>query len=506
MEKKSLSIKYLDYVERSIDKLPDPFFLFGILALLVIIASFIGDLFSLSAVHPATGETINVINLLSKNGISKALTEAVSNFVNFPPLGVVLVTVIGIGVADKSGFFQASIKQITQIVPKTFVAIVFIFISVNSSIMADSGVVLMPPLGAMVYAGLGRHPLLGLIAGFVAVSGGFSANIAITGLDPLLSGLSDPAAKLIDPNYNVLPTGNYYFMFFSTFVVTFIVNFVTNKIVEPRLSGIRFISNTSHNLSEPLDKSQKRALNYTYLSFVIFIIICGILVIPEKAILKDQTGSILPFYKSIIVLLMFGFFLCGVVYSYSIKLMKSSKDIVQMSNSMMNTMGAYIVLSFIIAQFISYFNWSNLGLVTAIHGADFLKNLGLTGSPLVISFLIFSMILNIFIASASAKWAILSTVFVPMFMILGLPPEVTQGIYRVGDSVTNFVTPMFPYFPIVIVFAKEISPELTFGKLISILLPYSFYLVLFWGALLVIWIFVGIPMGPGVPAFLDITH
>ena len=503
--KKNFTEKYLDFVERGVDRLPDPFFLFAILAVIVLIMSYFGDLLSVSAIHPGTQEQIIVINLLNKSGIARIFTDSVSNFVNFPPLGVVLVMVIGIGVADKSGFFKAAIGNLTQFVSPKYITLLFIFLSVNSSIMADSGVVLMPPLGALIFAGIGRHPIAGLAAGFVGVCGGFSANIMITGLDPLLSSLTEPAARLIDPAYQVFPTANYYFMAFSVFVVTYVIHVITNKVIEPRVKDISFENNTltlQAGISAP-DKTQKRALMYAYISFLLYMIVIMLMTIPESAVLRDATGNLLPFFRSIIVLLMLGFFICGAVYGFIAGEVKSGKELIKMSADMMNTMGGYIVLSFIIAQFIAYFNWSNLGIVTAIKGADFLKDSGFTGAPLVAVFLIFSMIINIFIASASAKWAILSTVFVPMFMLLGLPPEVTQAIYRVGDSVTNFITPMFPYFPIVIVFAKEISKEMTFGKLISILLPYSIGLSIVWGVFLILWIYLGIPMGPGVPAFLE---
>ncbi|MBX3042922.1 MAG: AbgT family transporter [Candidatus Kapabacteria bacterium] len=497
--------RYLNFIEKSVDRLPDPFFLFAILALLVILASYIGDMSDLFAIHPGTGQRIDVINLISKENIARMFTDSVVNFVNFPPLGVVLVMVIGIGIADKTGFFKVAIGAFSQFVPPRFIALLFIFLSVNSSVMADSGVVLMPPLGAMVFAGIDRHPLAGLAAGFVGVCGGFSASVVITGLDPLLASLTEPAAKLIDAEYQVFPTANYYFMAFSTFFVTIIINYITNNIVEPRVKDIE-VSGTYLNLDRTIEKpdaTQRRALLHSLISMIIFTVIILLMTIPESGILRDKAGNLLPFYRSIIFLIMVGFFVAGTVYGISAKVISSGKELVKMSSDMMNTMGGYIVLSFIIAQFIAYFNWSNLGIVTAIKGADFLRDSGFTGVPLVAGFLVFSMVINIFIASASAKWAILSTVFVPMFMLLGMPPEVTQAIYRVGDSVTNFITPMFPYFPIIIVFAREISKEITFGKLVSLLVPYSIALSIIWGIILVLWVLFGIPMGPGVPSSLN---
>lgn len=503
----NITERYLDFVEKSINRLPDPFFLFGALALIVIALSFVGEYFNVAAKLPVSGEEIKVVSLLTNKGISRMFTDMVANFMNFPPLGVVLAMVIGIGVADKSGFFRTAIGGISQIVPARYISLMFIFLSVNSSIMADSGVVLMPPLGALIYAGIGRHPIAGLAAGFVGVCGGFSANIFITGLDPLLAGLTEPAAKLIDPNYVVYPTANYYFMAFSVFVITLVISYVTNKIIEPRIKDISFNSSAlslSEGISVP-NKIERKAFQRALLALFAFVVVIMLMTLPDNSIFRDDLGNPMPFFRSIIVLLMIAFFIVGTVYGYSAGTIKSGKQLVGMSSDLMNTMGGYIVLSFIIAQFIAYFNWSNLGIVSAIKGAYFLKDFGFTGTPLVIAFLIFSLTINIFIASASAKWAILSTVFVPMFMILGLPPEVSQAVYRVGDSVTNFITPMFPYFPIVIVFAKEISPELSFGKLVSILVPYSIILTIVWGAILVLWIAFGIPMGPGVPTFIEIN-
>jgi len=501
LKKPNLFDKYLNFVEKGVDKLPDPFFLFLLLAILVLVLSYIGDSLTWSAVHPGTNESIQVINLIEKHNFYHIFSESVSNFINFPPLGIVLVMVIGIGVADKSGFFKSLINATAQMVNPRLIAVLFIFISVNGSVMADSGVVLLPPLGALVFSGLGYHPITGLAAGFVGVCGGFSANIGITALDPLLASLTEPAARMIISDYNVFPTANYYFMAASVFVITLVIYLVSVKIIEPRVKTIKIkpFSVYNNNETKQLTHHEKRGLMYAFSAIVIFFILILIAVLPEQGLLRNENGDIMPFFKSIIFLLMAGFFMSGTVYGIAAGTITNSKDIISMSTNAMNTMGSYIVLAFAIAQFTAYFSKSNLGLVTAINGAEFLKNAGLTGVLLVIGFLIFSMIINIFIASASAKWAILSVVFVPMFLLLGIPPEITQAVYRVGDSVTNFITPMFPYFPIIIVFAKEISEDISFGKLVSLLIPYSLILSLVWGIFLILWIYLGIPVGPGVP-------
>jgi aminobenzoyl-glutamate transport protein len=498
---KKLIESILAKVEKSVDKLPDPFFLFLGLAFLVIIISYLASLVQFQASNPTNGEPIHVVNLLSKTGIQRMLTNATANFMNFPPLGIVLITIIGIGIAEKSGFFKTSLLTLTASVPKKLIAPVLILISVNGSLMADSGVVLLPPLGAMLFASYGRHPIAGLLASFAAVCGGFSASFFITALDPLLSSFTDLAAKSIDPTYDVFPTANYYFMVASVFVVTAVCWYVTDKIVEPALQNTE--TKTVDDESEKPNPNARKAFLYGIGSVLVMSLLVLWAVLPDEGVLRDDAGTMKPLFRSIVTILMIMFAVSGIVYGYVAKTINNSKDIVRMSNEMMGTMGSYIVLVFAIGQFIAYFNDSNLGLIIAVKGAEFLRELDLGRELILLSFLFFSMIVNIFISSASAKWALLASVFVPMFMLLGISPESTQMMYRIGDSVTNFITPLFPYFPILIVFAKQFAPEITFGKLISLLLPYSFALAIIWGIMAAIWVFAGIPLGPQAPVFLD---
>lgn len=492
---------FLLKIEKSIDKLPDPFFLILYLAFLVLILSYITSEINFNAYHPITGEEIQVVNLLTKQGFQSILINATSNFINFPPLGIVLVTIIGIGIADKSGFFKTSILTLTSTVTKKYISPVLVLISVNGSLMGDSGVILLPPLGAMLFASFGRHPIAGLLAAFAAVCGGFSASFLITALDPLLSSFTDVAAKVIDPSYEVFPTANYYFMIVSVILVTLVCWYVTDKIVEPRLKDTP-ITDINESLEIPQGKARS-AFYWSIGSVIVASLIILLMFIPTDGLLRDDEGTIKPLYRSIVTLLMILFALGGIVYGYIVGTIKNTKDIVKMSTDVMNSMGGYIVLVFILGQFIAYFNESNLGLILAIRGAEMLKSLDLSKELMLILFLFFSMLVNIFISSASAKWAILASIFVPMFMLLGISPESTQMMYRVGDSVTNFITPLFPYFPILIVFAKKFSPDITFGKIISMLQPYSIFLTIFWALMALIWLLTGIPLGPNAPAFLD---
>ncbi len=487
---------FLNWVEKIGNKLPDPFFIFSGLAILVVIISWIASSFGVSVEHPGTGEIIAADNLLDKEGIRRMLTEAVDNFTGFPPLGIVLVTIIGIGVADKSGFFAAALKHIVTFVPAALLTPTLIFAGVTSNIIADAGIVVLPPLGALLFASLGRHPIAGLSAAFAGVVGGFSANFFITALDPLLSGFTDPAAKMIDPAYDVYPTANYFFMIASVFLVVGIGTFVNNKIIEPRLGEWKNSGYVKDSELESLGKREKRALWVTYASIIIMMTLIVVMTIPQDGILRDTEGKIIPLFKSIVTLILLIFFISGLIYGIAAGTIKNSKQLATMLADSMSTMGAYIILAFAAGQFIAFFGWSNLGLITAVKGADFLKGIGFEGVPLLMSFFVFSTTMNIFIYSASGKWALFAPVFVPMFMLMGFSPETTQMIYRVGDSITNIITPLLPYFPIVIVFAKKFDPEMNFGRLLANLMPYSIAFFITWGIFLLIWLLLGMPPGP----------
>ncbi len=505
MEKsrKGFTAKILGSIERFVNFLPDPVILFALLALIVIILSSILSAAGVSVVHPGTGKVITVKNLLNAEGLRYMLTTAVPNFIEFPPLGIVLAAIIGIGVADRSGFLAAALKSSVLMVPKKLVVPALVFASVNASIIADAGIVVLPPLGALLFMSMNRHPIAGLSAAFVGVVGGFSANLMITALDPLLAGFTQSAAQMIDKSYIVYPTANYYFMLASVIPVTIICTFVTTKIVEPNLGpwNKEKYNGGSGDIIHETTPTERKALRAASFTFIALIAVTLFAIFPANGFLRDDSGSLIPFYRSIISIIIIIFLFSGIVYGVVAKKIRSTKDLAKMLAESMSTMGAYIVLAFVAGQFIAYFGRSNLGIITAVKGAEFLKGIGLEGISLVIGFLIFSLIINMFIASASAKWAVLSAVFVPMLMLMGYSPETTQLIYRVGDSTTNMITPLLPYFPVIMAFARKYDPDITFGRLLSILTPYSFALFIIWGIFLVLWIMLKIPLGPDVPIF-----
>jgi len=496
----SFIFRFLKFVEKVSDKLPNPFFLFLILALFTIILSVIANMLGFSAVHPVTDEFIEVKSILSKDGIREVFTSMVSNFINFPPLGVVLATMFGIVIAEKSGLFEATLRYTISKVPENFIVFTIVFVSVNSSLIADAGLIVLPPLAGLTFRAIGKNPLAGVITSFAAINGGFSANLLVTALDPLLSELTHSAAITINSDYNVYPTANYYFMIVSTFLVAIVCTVVNNKIVEPRLGKLKTYNDVKEESSN--FTIHKRGLLVSYISFFLLAIGLALLSIPEGALFRDESGNLTFLFKSIIPIIIVMFFIPGLLYGKISGSIKSMNDIVEMLNSGMGTMASYIVIAFAAGQFLHYFNWSDLDIVIAVNGAEFISDLGLTGLPLLVSFLVFSMLLNLSISSASAKWAILAPVFVPMLMILGITPEGTQLIYRIGDSTTNMITPLLPYFPLLIVFAQKFKKDISMGELISSLLPFSIALFIAWTILLMIWYLFDLPIGPSASFLL----
>lgn len=507
MTGKKLYFNILDKIEKGINRLPDPFYLFIILSFLVIIASWIGSALQISIIHPGNGQKVEIINLANYDGIRRMLTDAVKNFIEFPPLGLVLVTMLGVGVADRTGLLNVGLTAIIKVVPSWSATAVLVFVSVLSHIMGDACVVIMPAVGATLFAGLRKHPIAGMAAAFTGACGGLSANVILTAIDPLLSGFTDSAAKLLDSSYNVFPTANFYFMFVSTFLVTAVGTFITHTIVEPRLGKWSIPENLKNEdfIIKSISNKEKRGL---ILSLTTFLVLTGMLlfaVLPEGGILRDVNGTLKPLYQSIIVLIMIFFLIMGVVFGVSTKNLKTGNDLVKILADSVASMSSYVVLAFAASQFLAYFNWSNLGLVLAVKGANLLSDFGLTGIGLILSFIFFSMFINLFVTSASAKWAVISPIFVPMMMILGFSPETTQAAFRIADSSTNIITPLLPYFPIILVLAKKYQPDLTLGRLISILFPYSVCLGIVWVILLLIFIIFSIPLGPDTQIFYNLV-
>jgi aminobenzoyl-glutamate transport protein len=492
--KQRFHLRLLDRIERWGNKLPHPFTLFVLFSLGVLIVSWLASALGLSATHPATGKEIVAVNLLDRQGVQNILTKAVSNFTGFAPLGTVLVAMIGVGIAERSGLFAATLRALVAGVPSWLLTSALVFAGINASIAVDAGYVILIPLGAVLFAGVGRHPIVGLAAAFAGVSGGFSANIFLTALDPLLAGLTQEAARLYDPKYTVPVTANYYLMIVSTFVLTVVGAWVTAGVVEPRLGTYQ---DAGEKALEKLRPEEKRGLTAAAITIALETLLLLLLTLPANGLLRDAKGGLEPLFQGMVTLMAIGFFLPGLAYGITARTIKSDRDTGRMLEETMSTMGSYIALAFAASQFVAYFGWSNLGLILAIFGANLLKVSGLSGVTLIILFIFVCALIDLFLASASAKWAVIGPVFVPMLMIMGYSPELTQAAYRIGDSFTNIITPLMPYMPLIIAFAQKYDPKIGLGTLLALMLPYSVAFAVTWTVLLAIWLLLGIPLGPG---------
>jgi aminobenzoyl-glutamate transport protein len=443
--------KFLSFIEKVGNKLPHPTTLFALFALSVIVLSWIVSQFNFSVLHPGTGQEIKPINLLSVEGLHRIILNLITNFTSFAPLGTVLVSLLGIAVAEHSGLIGTSLRLLVLKAPKKLLTFVIVFAGILSNTASEIGYVLLVPLAAIIFLAVGRHPIAGLAAAFAGVSGGYSANLLLGTIDPLLAGLTQEAAHIIDKTYEVNAAANYYFMFASTFFIAVAGTWITEKIVIPRLGSYK-----GHIESEeikPLTHLEKRGLIYALIASLILtgIILLGI--IPDGGFLRDpKTNGILksPFLSGIVSFIFFGGVIAGLAFGIGAKTINKDSDVIKGMNKSMETLGSYIVLVFFAAQFVAFFNWTNLGMIVAVEGATLLKSSGLGPIPLLIAFIIISSFINLFIGSASAKWAVMAPVFIPMFMLLGYSPELVQAAYRVGDSVTNIISPMMSYFALII--------------------------------------------------------
>lgn len=502
-QKKKFDI--LGTIERVGNALPHPAILFALFCLGLIVISQIMAMMDVSVVFTkiidqVPTETVVAVNsLLSADGIRYMFTSAVSNFGNFAPLAMVLVAMLGVGVAEQSGLIDALLTKVVTSTPKSLVTIVVVFAGVMSSIASDAGYVVLIPLGAVVFLSFGRHPLAGIAAAFAGVSGGFSANFFPGPVDASLAALTQEATKLsISGFMEVGITDNLFFMIASVLVITIIGTIVTEKIVEPRLGT--YVGSQEHTLLS-IDSDAKRGLRWAGVSAVVYLIVMGFLTLPENAILRDPvTGDLMksPFMSSIVIVFVLLFLIPGIAYGFGAKRFKKSADVIKAMEKTMGTMATYIVLVFFAAQFIGYFSYTNIGTIVAVTGSNFLSTAGIGGIWLMVGFVVIVAIINLFMGSASAKWAILAPVFVPMFMNLGYNPALVQMAYRIGDSTTNIISPLMSYFALIVAFIAKYDEDAKAGTLVSMMLPYSIFLLIGWIILLVIFFVFKIPLGPGV--------
>ena len=502
--------KAMDFIEKIGNAMPDPVSLFIILAIVVVVLSAILGSMGYSAVHPGTGKTIQVVNLLTKDGLRDMYSKAVANYSGFAPLGMVLVCIIGAAVAEKSGFLVTMMKHVMGDAKSWMVTFAIIFVAINANLAGDAGFIVMPPLAAVIYMGMGRSPVLGMIVAYAGVAGGFSANIMLGMTDALAYGFTENAARMIDPNYQATMAINWYFLIASCFVLSIFGTLVTEKFMVKRFAVTKE-ELAKYNFDESESKvtdEQKRGLKWAAIGFVIFVIALVAACVGDDPLLADpKTHSVLtngsPFMNGIILTVTIALFVVGACYGFGCGRYKNDRDLFADITQGFKDMASYIFMCFFIAQFTSYFAWSNLGIVMAIKGAEALQAMQFTGAPLLIGLIFVSCIVNILIGSASAKWAILAPIFVPMLMLMGFDPAVTQVAYRIGDSITNPLSPLFPYCPVILGFVRRYAPEMGLGSVIANMVPFSVTFTVIWIIQLLVWIFLDIPLGPGGGIFLN---
>ena len=509
--------RFLRGVEWLGNLLPHPVILFVWMSVILLVASAILSMMGVSVVDPrpegAKGRSedgmIYVVTLLNGDGLAKIVENLVSNFTGYIPFGTALVALLGVGIAERSGMISAALRGLVMNAPPKMVTFVVVFTGIMSNTASELGYVVLIPLAAMIFHSLGRHPLAGLAAAFAGVSGGYSANLILGTVDPVLSGISQEAARIIDPEYVVGAEANWYFMAVSTFLVSGIGYFVTEKIVEPSLG--KYNPDDADDPSvldtkvERLTALEKKGLLWSGVSMLIFCLLLAWTIVPADGILRHPTTGLVagsPFLHGIVVFIFVFFAIPGIVYGKITNTIKTNDDVVNAMSAAMSSLGMLIVLVFFAAQFTTFFNWSNIGSVMAVSGANFLNDIGLTGPLLLVSFILICAFVNLMLGSASAQWAISAPIFVPMLMLTGYAPEMIQAAYRIGDSSTNIITPMMGYFGLIMAVAIRYKKDTGVGTLMSLMIPYSLLFLVGWTVLFCIWVFVlGLPVGPGAATY-----
>ncbi|MCZ4236269.1 AbgT family transporter [Staphylococcus equorum] len=510
--KPTLINRFLNIVEKVGNRLPDPSILFFLMCVGLAILTWVVSLFQISVKHPGTGDTIAIKSILSKDGLSMILNDAIKNFSEFPALGLVLAVMLGIGVAEKTGYFDKLMIQVVHKAPKNFIVPVIIIIGIIGNAAGDAAPIVLPPLAAMVFIKLGYHPIAGLAMAYASALGGFSANVMIGMSDALLYAFTKPATSIVSDSVHVNVAMNWYFIAASVLVLLPSVYWVTMRFVIPRLgkyddsnSAIQGDDSNSaiqgDDSNSKLTPQENRAVFWANISFFVLIVLLIILAIPQHSFLRNaNTGSLLndaPIINGVGLIILVLFLVPGLVYGIMVKEFKNSKDLGKMLADSMSSMGSFIVIVFFAAQLLAFLEWSNLGIIVAVKGASILQ--GQNGVVLILGIILLSALINLLIGSASAKWGILAPIFIPMLIIVGFHPALTQMLYRIGDSISNPITPMMPYLPLLLSYAQKYDNDMKLGSLLSSLMPYTIILSIVWPLFMIAWYLLGWPLGPGSP-------
>ena len=491
----------LNGIEMVGNKLPDPAMLF-LLSMFIVwtLSWFLSDV-AFALIDPRTQAPIKIHNLISGEALATFLATMVTIFTGFTPLGVVLVAMLGVGAADRSGYINTGLKLMLGKTANFLLTPMVIFMGIMSHSAVDAGYVLVIPLGGVIFYAAGRHPLAGIAAGFAGVSGGFSANPIPSALDPLLQGFTQPAAQILDTGVQVNPLCNYYFTAISSLLIVVLGWFITDRIIEPKLKRTTPVDSDAEEAPDMTTLAPRERIGFWCGTGVMILglLVLVIVLLPDTSPLRDADGKLTsftaPIMKSIVPLIFLLFLIPGVVYGFIAGTFRNAKDIVNAMTKSMEGLAYYIVMAFFCSLFVHAFKESNIGALLALQGAELLKAMGLPGQVTIIGIIMLSAFVNLFVGSASAKWALLAPIFVPMLMAVGISPELTQAAYRVGDSSSNIITPLMPYFPLVVVFCQKYVKKTGIGTLVSIMLPYSLVFIICWTLFLIAYWFIGIPLG-----------
>lgn len=502
----------LGWVERAGNRLPDPVFMFfwliGALIVISVVASFAG----FSALHPTELDeagapvVITAESLLSADNIRRLWVDMPETFTHFHPLGYVLLVMLGAGVAERSGLFASAMRQAVRNAPKFLLTPVVVIVGMLGHLAADAGYVVLIPLAGVLYAAAGRHPIAGIAAAFAGVSGGFGANFVPGQLDALLFGITETAAETIDPSWDANIAGNWYFIFAMALLFVPLIWWLTDAVIEPRLKRFSAPDEAAMaNLGDgdaPLTPEQRKGLGRAGLAAIAIIALWGVFLLgPGTPLIDEESatpqGRLTPFYQSLVAFFFLLFLVCGWAYGAAAGTVKNHREAVKLMAAAMGDMSYYLVLAFAASHFVAMFEWSNLGLIVAVQGSDAIEASNLSLPVLLVLIVVFSAIVNLFVGSASAKWALMSPVLVPMMMLSGVSPEMTTAAYRVGDSTTNIITPLMTYFPLVLTFCQRWRADFGLGSLTAMMIPFSLWLTIAGIALTFAWVYLDVPLGPG---------
>ena len=486
----------------TLGNVPNPAILFLMLLILLAVISYIMQLFDLTALDPKTQDVIHIKSLISAEGLDWLLSNLIKNYINFPPLGMILVLTLGLGVVSETGFLETLIHHSIQHIPKRYVTCTVVLVSFISHLASNASIIIMPPLAAMLFRSLGRHPLAGFACSVAALESGFTANIFIGTTDALLSGITTQAAHSIQPELTVSPVDNWFFIAFSVLYLTIFTTLITEKFIEPRLGVYQDTQEPGTQTMTHISKEEKKALHKSGIAACIYIAVIILLAVPDTGLLRNpQTHSLLesPLLRGIIPLIC-GFLLTvGLTYGISIKKITNADTLIQCMSNAVKGLSTFLVMAFFIAQFIAAFTWTNMASIIAMKGALILQSIHMTGLPAFICFMLFSQLMGLCIASGSAIWAMLSTIFVPMFMMLGYHPAWIQVAFRAGNGSLNSVSLTNPFLPFFLDIVHTYKKDSGIGTFLSLMMPYAIAYLVLWYGLFIFWYCMGWPVGPGIP-------